>query len=59
MSKDEAGEGMSDRELRDEIMTLMVAGQETSAILLTWVCTLMAWHPDIQAMRDYPTHLSF
>jgi|AntAceMinimDraft_11_1070367.scaffolds.fasta_scaffold113356_1 cytochrome P450 len=30
------GGGMDDRSLRDELMTLMVAGQETSAILLSW-----------------------
>eukprot|EP00873_Tetraselmis_striata_P021841 jgi/Tetstr1/442105/TSEL_030262.t1 len=48
LSVDEAGVGMTDSELRDEIMTMMVAGQETSAILLTWVCALLAWHPDIQ-----------
>mmetsp|Transcript_22474 Transcript_22474/g.62331 ORF Transcript_22474/g.62331 Transcript_22474/m.62331 type:complete len:545 (+) Transcript_22474:187-1821(+) len=49
LTRDDSGEGMSDKELRDEIMTLMVAGQETSAILLTWACALLAWHPQAQA----------
>ena len=39
------GGGMDDRSLRDELMTLMVAGQETSAILLSWCCALLAQHP--------------
>ena len=29
-------------------MTLLVAGQETSAILLGWVCADLAWHPSVQ-----------
>ena len=45
---------MSDQELRDEIMTMMVAGQETSAILLTWACALLAWHPSVQVLTDAP-----
>ena len=39
--------GMSDKALRDELMTLMVAGQETSAILLSWACALIAERPDV------------
>jgi len=39
--------GMTDKALRDELMTLMVAGQETSAILLSWACALIAEHPDV------------
>ena len=31
--------------LRDELMTLLVAGQETSAILLAWACAYLAHHP--------------
>jgi cytochrome P450 family 110 len=33
---DEAGEGLSDVELRDELMTLLIAGHETTATALTW-----------------------
>ena len=36
--EDGDGAGMDDTSLRDELMTLMVAGQETSAILLSWCC---------------------
>lgn len=40
---------MTDRALRDELMTLLVAGQETSAILLGWAGALLAHHPGVQA----------
>ena len=43
------GSGMDDKSLRDELMTLMVAGQETSAILLSWVCSYLAQNPEVAA----------
>ena len=46
---EETGEGMSDRQLRDEVMTMMVAGHETSAIALAWTFYLLAKHPAAQA----------
>eukprot|EP00850_Spirogloea_muscicola_P005228 SM000023S07684 [mRNA] locus=s23:873359:877755:- [translate_table: standard] len=46
--KDDDGSGMSNTALRDELMTLLIAGQETSAILLAWACTLLALHPGSQ-----------
>jgi cytochrome P450 len=39
---------MDDQALRDELMTLLVAGQETSAILLSWSMVMLALHPHIQ-----------
>jgi len=48
LSKDEQGRGMDDTSLRDELMTLLVAGQETSAILLGWACAMLANAPKIQ-----------
>lgn len=41
--------GMDDRALRDELMTLLVAGQETSAIALGWACALLASDPEVQS----------
>lgn len=35
-AKDETGQGMSDRELRDEMMTLLLAGHETTASAMAW-----------------------
>ncbi len=43
---EETGAGMSDRQLRDEAITLFVAGHETTAVALTWVWHLLAAHPD-------------
>lgn len=37
-ARDDAGEGMSDAELRDELMTLLFAGHETTGIALAWAC---------------------
>jgi len=42
----DTGEGMSERELIDEIMTLIVAGHETTAAALAWTWILVAAHPE-------------
>jgi cytochrome P450 len=44
----EDGAAMSERELRDELMTLLAAGHETSATVLPWVFDFLARHPEIQ-----------
>lgn len=41
----DSGEGMNDRQLRDEIITLYVAGHDTSANTLAWACQLLMDHP--------------
>ena len=41
----EDGRPMCDRELRDELMTLLVAGHETTATALSWAIELLARHP--------------
>lgn len=38
------GSSMSDRQLRDEVITLMVAGHETTAFTMTWALYLLARH---------------
>jgi cytochrome P450 len=43
---EDTSEGMSDRQLRDELITLFVAGHETTAVALTWVWHLLAGHSD-------------
>ncbi len=45
---EETGEGMSDAQLRDEMVTLIVAGHETVASALTWAWYLLAQHPDAE-----------
>jgi cytochrome P450 family 135 len=44
-ARHEDGRPMSDRELRDELMTLLVAGHETTATGLSWAIELLARHP--------------
>ena len=46
---DKQGNRFSDGELLDELMTLIVAGFETSANTLNWVWYLVAKHPDVEA----------
>lgn len=50
---DETGEGMTPRQLRDEVMTFFLAGHETTAVALSWTWFLLARHPEIAArVRD-------
>jgi cytochrome P450 len=53
-ARDEAGVPMTDAELRDEMITLLVAGHETSATTLAWVLHRLLQHPDVleQARRE-------
>jgi cytochrome P450 len=41
------GQGMTDQQLRDEAMTLFIAGFETSAINLAWALHLLSKHPRV------------
>ncbi len=43
---EETGESMSAQQLRDEAITLFVAGQETTATALTWTFSLLMKHPE-------------
>lgn len=44
---EETGERMSDAQLRDEVMTIFLAGHETTANVLTWTLMLLSQHPDV------------
>jgi cytochrome P450 len=48
-ARDEEGNSLSDRQLRDELMTMFVAGYETTALALTWSWYLLSQHPAIEA----------
>src|SRR5438445_5781 len=48
-TRDEDGSGMSDKQLRDQVMTLLLAGHETPANALSWTWSLPAQHPDVEA----------
>ncbi|HVA28024.1 MAG TPA: cytochrome P450 [Candidatus Baltobacteraceae bacterium] len=48
-SDPETGYRLSDEQVRDEAMTLFLAGHETTANALTWTWYLLARHPEIEA----------
>jgi cytochrome P450 len=50
---EEIGDGMSRGQLRDEVMTFLLAGHETTAVALAWTWYLLARHPAIaESARD-------
>lgn len=44
---EETGEGLSDQQLQDEMITLINAGHETSATTLAWIWVLLGEHPEV------------
>ena len=48
-SDPETGEGLTDLELRDEVVTIMGAGHETTANALSWTFFLLATHPEVES----------
>ena len=49
LSEDEDGERMTDRQVRDEAVTLFLAGHETTANALNWTWWLLAQNPSAEA----------
>jgi cytochrome P450 len=47
-ARDEDGSRMSDKQLRDEVLTFLIAGHETTALALIWTWHLLAQHPEIE-----------
>jgi cytochrome P450 len=45
----ESGAGMSAREIRDQVLTIFVAGHETTALALMWTWYLLSMHPEHEA----------
>ncbi|MEM0997081.1 MAG: cytochrome P450 [Bacteroidota bacterium] len=46
----DTGEQMNDLQLRDECMTIFVAGHETTALTMSWIFHLLAHHPEVQEL---------
>jgi cytochrome P450 family 110 len=46
--KDEDGNGLSDQELRDELITMLVAGHDSSAATIAWALYQIAHHSEVQ-----------
>jgi cytochrome P450 len=51
-ARDEDGAPMTDQELRDELMTLLVAGHETTATSLAWTLERVVRHPQVLARLE-------
>ena len=49
LARDENGQPMADRQVRDEAVTLLLAGHETTANALTWTWYLLDQHPEVEA----------
>ncbi len=45
---EDSGAQMTDLQLRDEVMTLFLAGHETTALLMSWLWTALSLHPDVR-----------
>jgi cytochrome P450 len=43
----ETGESMNDAQLRDEVMTMLLAGYETTATTVSWAFYLLSQHPEV------------
>jgi cytochrome P450 len=48
-ARDEEGRAMTEDELRDELVTMLLAGHETTATALSWVFAFVLKHPDVAA----------
>ena len=44
----DTGEGLSDRQARDEVVTIFFAGHETTAATMSWAFYLLSQHPDVE-----------
>ena len=49
LAEDEDGAHMTDKQIRDEAVTLVLAGHETTANALTWAWWLLSQNPDVEA----------
>ncbi len=48
-ARDEDGQGLSDAEIHDHVVTFLLAGMETTAATLSWAWTLLAANPSVRA----------
>ena len=49
LTRDEDGKGMDDAQLGDEVLTLFLAGHETTALAISYALWLLATHPEVQS----------
>jgi cytochrome P450 len=46
-ARDDDGRGLTDHEIRNELLTMLLVGHDTSALGLTFACWLLARHPEV------------
>ena len=51
-ARDEGGQTMNDEEIRDELITMLVAGHESTATSLSWVVCRLLQNPDVLALAQ-------
>jgi cytochrome P450 len=51
-ARDENNHGLEERQVRDEVITLLIAGHETVASALTWTWYLLSLHPEIRSQME-------
>lgn len=61
--QDEDGSRMTNQQLRDEVMNIFLAGNETTSLALTWTFYLLSQHPEVEAklateLQSVPTSLT-
>ncbi|HYP13782.1 MAG TPA: cytochrome P450, partial [Bryobacteraceae bacterium] len=56
LAVDDDRTGMTDKQVRDEAITLFLAGHETTATALTWTWYLLSQHPDVEARMHAELH---
>ena len=55
---EETGKGMNDQQVRDEVMTLLLGGHETTSAALTWTWYLLSQHSEVeQRLHDEVDHV--
>jgi cytochrome P450 len=56
LARDETGQPMGARQIRDEVITMLLAGHETTALTLSWTWYLLGQHPVIDAQLAEEVH---
>jgi cytochrome P450 len=55
-ARDLDGSQMTDQQLRDEAMTIFLAGHETTALVLSWTWYLLSRHPEVEELLASEVH---
>ncbi|MEZ0167468.1 cytochrome P450 [Microvirga sp. TS319] len=56
LARDEAGQPMGERQIRDEVITMLLAGHETTALTLSWTWYLLGLYPAADAQLSEEVH---